>query len=50
LTGALRVFGCRRDGGHPGIAGSPRGRVMTEIDVDAVILALEAAIVRAQAT
>jgi hypothetical protein len=36
-------------GGHAGIAGSPRGRVMTELDVDAVVLALEAAIVRAQA-
>ena len=33
-------------GGHAGIAGSPRGQVMDEFDVDTVVLQLEAAIIR----
>jgi hypothetical protein len=37
-------------GGHAGIAGSPRGQVMDEFDVDTAVLQLEAAIIRAQAT
>jgi len=37
-------------GGHAGIAGSPRGQVMDEFDVDTAVLELEAAIIRAQAT
>lgn len=36
-------------GGHPGIAGSPRGRVMTEDDVGDCVEAIEAAIRRATA-
>ena len=33
-------------GGHAGIAGSPRGQVMDEFDVDTAVLQLEAAIIR----
>jgi hypothetical protein len=36
-------------GGHAGIAGSPRGQVMDEFDVDTAVLELEAAIIRAEA-
>lgn len=36
-------------GGHPGIAGSPRGQMMTEDDVSNCVAAIEAAIRRAKA-
>ena len=36
-------------GGHPGIAGSPRGQVMTESDVEDCVAAIEDAIRRAKA-
>lgn len=36
-------------GGHPGIAGSPRGKVMTEEDVNNCVAAIEDAIRRAKA-